>query len=544
MIERLLENWLDSLDERLLQFAFCQMLIDDGHTILHCSRHAPIEHGKDIISLDSNGLLNAFQLKAVAGKKLSKKHVSELTNQLNELVTAKIEHPSIKKAQWHKSYLVVNGELEEEASDFLTKFNEGWIAKGISQHQVTTIVRGELLERAKSISGRLFPAELGLFRLLLELYLNKGNGMLSKDKFAELLLGSLPMLGKDVSQSSPLNNIRSVSAAALINAVALASFSSKANHFAEIEAWVLYLGHVAAISERFDWTDSRWVNSVTIVEAHVFYLLERLVEETSQNPAAIEGDPLTDQICYRPRVTLLCGLLSIYALWRKLNAEAVESKDHDEFIRGFVCDNKKNLFLWGEAAIPQFMALHWYLRTIDATPAPDFMLAGLLEGICKMNAPKSQQALPNPYYDVEAVLLHQTGAPSEYIKDTFTEHAYTTEALMHLFVRRNWKQYTKLIWPAYTRLMVCTLEVNQRWMKYLWRIEDQGVNQSKWPVLTKEWSELKNEAMESAGLGIPDLMKQKPMLFLLFLIIYPHRCDAESVRWLDSTLSLAIYNAN
>jgi hypothetical protein len=39
------------------------MLVAEGYTIVHLSRHSPIEMGKDIIAIDKDGIPCAFQLK-------------------------------------------------------------------------------------------------------------------------------------------------------------------------------------------------------------------------------------------------------------------------------------------------------------------------------------------------------------------------------------------------------------------------------------------------------------------------------------------------
>ena len=51
MLERLVEYWLDSVNERTYQPAFVQMLVNDGHCVLHSTRHAPIEFGKDVLTI-------------------------------------------------------------------------------------------------------------------------------------------------------------------------------------------------------------------------------------------------------------------------------------------------------------------------------------------------------------------------------------------------------------------------------------------------------------------------------------------------------------
>lgn len=534
MIERLLENWLDNADERGLQVAFQQMLVNKGHRILHSTRHAPIEHGKDVIAIDSSGVPCAYQLKSVGGKKLKKSELSAMYAQLDELTNARIEHPSLKTELWHKSFLVLNGELDEEASDLLTKKNAGWEQRGHPENRVFTIVRGELFDWAKDMSEKLLPKELTLFKLLLELYLEAGDGMLPKDKFAEMMMGSLPLAENGARKPSIKECKRAVTSTALINAIAVSSFTRKCNHFAEIESWMIYLAHVFAVAEKHNLETGVWQDSVKVIEQRLYYLLSSLVNELRTHPSGLQGDPLTDQPFYRARVTLLCALVSAFSLWERLDSSELETNEISEFCRTYVTENRSNIHLWGEAAIPQILNLHWFLKCIDATPGPDWMLAQVLEALCTRNHPKSSHGLPSPYYDAETTILSSLRISRDRIEEAFVGSSFTAEALLHLFVRSNWKQHTKLLWPDFTRLMVNTVEFDQPWRSYMWRVEDQGLNLSSWPDRTKNWETLKEEANESAGSGVPTLLKEYPHLFLLFLIVYPHRCNSESVRWLDT----------
>ena len=68
MLERLIENWLDSAGERTYQRCFCQMLIGQGYRIVHSTEHTPLELGKDVIAVSSDDKIVGFQLKGNPGK--------------------------------------------------------------------------------------------------------------------------------------------------------------------------------------------------------------------------------------------------------------------------------------------------------------------------------------------------------------------------------------------------------------------------------------------------------------------------------------------
>jgi len=64
VIERIVENWLTSANERGYQIPFSQVLMLEGHTVLYVSKHGPMEQGKDIITIGPDSVPCAYQLKA------------------------------------------------------------------------------------------------------------------------------------------------------------------------------------------------------------------------------------------------------------------------------------------------------------------------------------------------------------------------------------------------------------------------------------------------------------------------------------------------
>ena len=133
--------------------------------------------------------------------------------------------------------------------------------------------------------------------------------------------------------------------------------------------------------------------------------------------------------------------MSIYALWRR--SDEVPKDETDDFLREFCKEKRHQLELWGEAAIPQFLAFFWHFRKIDSTPEPEFLLGRLIALICKQTRPRGNTFLANPYYQAEDILPHFIEVADEPLEDNFTGKSYALEGLVHLFVRRNWKQHMK-----------------------------------------------------------------------------------------------------
>jgi hypothetical protein len=530
LLERLIENWLDNASERSYQVPFTQMLIDMGLSVVHSSRHAPIELGKDVIAIDAAGNPSAYQLKAVSGKKIPKSELTKLIDQINELVFTKIFHPSIENNKRHQPYLVINGEFEEESLLLLEQLNKGYIEKGYLP--VKTFVRGQLLSHAKDLAERLIPNELQNFRLLLELYLEDGRANINKEKHAKLLLDNLSFLIDDSEPPKQKEIQRLINSMCLINSIASFPYSNNLNYFSEIESWVMCIAYIFAVVEKYNLEDKYWLENFKVIEKRIYFLLELIVDETIENYDIIEGDEFTDIHFYKSRITLLNALLSSYCLWSMVQNNIDESRyDH---CRTFILKNFNNIHLWGEAAIVQSICTYYYFRKIDASPRPDFHLLHILDGLCKLNILGSKTALPNPYYNCEQVILSLNEIEGSIIKDSFAGQSYTAESLMHLFVRRNYKVHARFSWPAYTKLINESIEFDHPWNAYLWRNETGATNVSSWPKRTKHWEELKLEASESNGGNLPILLKRFPFLYPLFLIVYPHRINSETARWLES----------
>jgi hypothetical protein len=63
VIERVIENWLNSSNERSYQIPFCQLLTAEEETVVYVSPHGPFEQGKDVVTIDDGGKVRAYQLK-------------------------------------------------------------------------------------------------------------------------------------------------------------------------------------------------------------------------------------------------------------------------------------------------------------------------------------------------------------------------------------------------------------------------------------------------------------------------------------------------
>ena len=365
--------------------------------------------------------------------------------------------------------------------------------------------------------------------------------MLPKEKLSQLIESTLPLeLGKNKKRPSFASCGRAISSMALLCSIAISSFSRSNNYFAEIEAWTMYIAYVFSLVERWKVPAIYWKKEIDIAKKSIYNALENLYQEIKNRAHLVEGNPFVDRLFYNIRVTLLISLMSVYILWRKHESIDIDADEIDASIREFILNNKQYLFLWGEAAIPQFLSFYWYYRKIDATFQPDMLIIELIRNICKSNHTSGKDWIANPYYNVTEVISDRLGISEQPIEDTFRANSFTVEALFHILVRRNWKNHAKRLWPDYTRISSSYFRPSGLWQYFHWR-NKKGALITTFPKLTQKWDEVKKVSMESKGLGIPRIIQQEPIIFLLFLIVYPFRLNPEAARWLDHKIEATQY---
>ena len=437
MLERVIENWLDKATERSFEQPFCYMLSAKGHTIIHLTSHGTMELGKDIITIAPDGTPCAFQLKT--GDISFAKWRDEVSSQTSDLVNLKINHPSVVSSKHHRSYLVTNGNIVEEVSHAIDLRNQTWASQGQPYLHLQTVVRGQLIEQARRLGIDLWPTELTDIKTLLEMFLESGQGVLPKEKLVSLFESTFPLkLLNNGRNPSKRHCERVIASAAILCAIAISSFSNEDNHVAEIEAWVLYISYVLALAERWGLSDTAYKDEFKIAKQSIYNSLANLCDEIKKREYLIEGDPLTDSYVHEFRMTWLLGLMSIYALWR--GTEGPSTDEVDDFLREFCKEKWSPPDFWGEAAIPQWLALLWYSRKISATEELDDVLSAVISQICERNGPKGVERLANPYYEAEDILPHLLEVAEEPLMDSFSGQSYALEGLIHLYVRGNSKQ--------------------------------------------------------------------------------------------------------
>lgn len=537
MIERLLETWLTKANERSFQIPFAHSLASDGHAVLHVSRHCGMEIGKDIISIAPDGVPCAYQIKGVNGKRLTQsKWRSEVSAQIHALLNSKIVHPSLSTSTPHRSYLVLNGQVEEEVQREIDDMNRMYRDDGLASRQLNLIVYGELFKRFKDLQSDFWATNLSDLKRYLDLFLQSGKGTLKKAQLAKLIESSLPIRSAITNRPAGTEIQRALSGCAIICSAALSSYTVNENHSAEFEAWTLFHGYALAVAEKWGLDELQVEFARKIALESIYTSLARLCDELQTRRNLVQGDLMLDRAVYQVRLTHLMGLMGLFGLLiieRKNNGEQVEMSQYDYVVR-FCDEHQHKLYLWGEAAIPQILAWNFFRRTYDATLKTDGVYSELVERISRLNQPGSSNCLPNAYYDAESVMPRALGLSKQPLRDNFAGRSNYLESVLHLLVRAGLKQRVKLLLPDATRIAFSSYSPKRSWHFYRYRNWNLGTDVERFLVPPHRWKDLRQLAAESDGVEVPSLLRKYPLLYLATLLVMPYRGTASGVRWLAS----------
>jgi hypothetical protein len=517
VIEKLLENWLDSASERSYQPVFVQMLSGHGYRVVHSTRHTSLEFGKDVLAVAPDGTGCAYQLKGNPGGKLGlAQFKSEVQAQLVQLMSQPVVYPGFP-SESHKAFLVSNGYFDEEVQRAVDDLN-----RGPYPSKVTLINRGDLLVWAKNMGTSLWPGELPDVRLLLELVFSDPKDLLPKEKLADLL-GKVLVTGlADDRRVRKSEFERIVTSAALLTGIATFQFAEVGNHYAVACAWALLAVMIIASVEKHGHPlVASALETLELAEASALDALAALWEEVSERGHLIEGSALGEPEVYGWRLGLLLGGFSCLGIAHEtkplLNEKSATS------LRQWLLKPHKGVHLWGEGAIANLAPWLIYMRKHDPTERPDIEIEQITRTVLALNQHDSKSALASPYYGFEEVIRSRVQG------ETFAGSSYTAEPLFHLLVRTKRKMSCKALWPEFTRLGHRGLAPAAPWQYCLLKVED-GFDETRIVPPTRQWDQLKAEVTIP---GIPVISREligRSWLLGFWWQVAPHRFNSGSCR--------------
>jgi len=524
VLEKLLEDWLNSIDERSFNFAFSQYLLAEGYTAVHFSRHGEFEQGKDVLAIDKDGGSCAFQLKALQGKKLKQNQWHDMEAQIEQLIRVPIKHSAFPhETGGHRSFLVVVGELDEgvrvEIEDMQVVWKNSW-GRGLE-----VITKGHLLRTLCDLQLTFMPTGLDKLRDLLTVYIEPGDDLLDKAKYSQLMESFL-----DPGQAAgPKATYRQMVSANIFASVALRPYYVKENYFSVIEGWVMqYCLLLAREDQAGEALSAGTIAQCELIRGEIARCLEQLCTETLNASHLFLGSPLVDRRFYEARVTILIGLVSVFLLGFSKTSHVTQ--EQVDALTNFVRVKLPLAKIWGESAIPFFLTVYWLHRTCYYDISHELRLVGIIASYCKKSVNPQLDGIPNAYYGFQEIVEWQMDVSKP--PESFGYRELYVEGLVQITARNMLLRNLALLWPDISRLRHERFEPENNWDLYSFRSK-RGCFATHVRPLQKSWSALRQESSRVDQRYVPKYMRNDLGMLLLYLVVFPHRGAPDLIKHID-----------
>ncbi len=445
MLEKLLENWLDSASERSYQAVFVQMLSAEGYKVLHSTRHCTLEYGKDVLAVAPDGVGCVFQLKGDPKGKMNVNSFRGMQFQIVQMLTQRPSFPGFPAGKF-RAYLVSNGEFNEEVQIAARELNDSSYPARLELWS-----RGVLLDFCKRHSALLWPSEIVGTRALLEIYMAEAGDPLPTRILNEML-SSILFASQKQLKNSELD--RAVISACWATGIGISQFSENRNHYAVASGWMLCWALIRAAQGSRSRISKRVKQAASICEAAILDALVELWQEVKDRKHLGEGSPIADMEIYNWRISVLVGLFSVLAF---ANAERrILSEDSGVALTNWLKLNEEKVALWGEGAISQLFPWVVFLKLNGSQEKAKSLLISILMTLIQKNLNDDEPALPTPHYTFEEIQRDRIGVRkaaglSLSDKETFNGSSFCAELILRSAVLLGYVNEAKAIWPQFTK---------------------------------------------------------------------------------------------
>ena len=497
----------------------------EGETILYVSSHGPFEKGKDVITRTPSGEIRAYQLKAGdIGLGVWRDIYGEIVN----LVELAIELPGVGPITDFVPYLVTNGELTDPVLEQVRVANVSWQSRGMNSG-LRVVQRGQLFERFRASHGAYLPSGLADFRTFLELILRDGSAPAEKEKAAQLIEHVLP---PEPQQENALDIARAATSIVLLAAYINGPAVLASNHWCVFEYWVLAGAYVLYLIEKSKKAESDCQVSLEICELAAEGALSALASECAQRPDLVQGFPLVEGHTYRPRVTLLVGLLSAWDLSLRIRHKA---RNNGDLVESFLNAHLKEAAMWGESAVPYLFLAALETEQNCRPHVAEGLASQLVREISGANAASATgRGLPSPYYSPEEALRLNYGL-DRLNPEQFVGLSYSIASLIDFLARRWRRRALAALWFGVTRICLVAYVPGSFPEWFRWRSSNGTLN-SRMPHEPQSWEELRTNAETISFDQLPPTLVKRPAFALWFILVYPHRFTPAIAKLIEDAL--------
>jgi hypothetical protein len=539
VVERLIESWLDSQTERRYQPAFIQLLVSEGWSVLHNTRHSPIELGKDVIARAPDGVLHCFQLKGNPGSRVTKTEAQGLVPQLAEL----LELPPSRfyrsgSRERHIAVLVTNGEIDEEARLVLEALGERAGTAHCPARGFELWTRGVLASRFLKAAGSVWPTSLQGTRQVLDIMARDGREIPDVAAMANILASTAPAPSKKTSGAA---KTASLAALLLLAEIIKSPLYAAENHYG------LYVTTVLASVYALRFADStRRLRTVTrystlSLEHCADLIAEARADRFDPDLVWAQRDPLAEFDIMWERRRLVGDCTATLVL------SGVEDPHYDKhYAAELVMATFLRPHLWGLAAVPALIVRYWAACRLHPGADTERHLAGQLRAIlaASLGELPGVGPLASPYYGFIDCWAYSKQIPflasDSIFADSMRHRIWFARPMLFMLAKRNCKQTCKALWPRFSQPV--HVEPDLPPAVFFDGLHARDGQMRNYTFLGKKWVELVEEAVDDSEGGFLAPFADLAWLIAAYIAIVPYRAWTGVLMWLDSQLNRTWYS--
>lgn len=530
VVDRLVESWLDSQGERRYQPAFIQLLVSEGWTVLHNTRHSPIELGKDVIARDPNGVLYCFQLKGNPGGRVTKTEARDLLPQVLELIELPAAGSYRKTDERHVAVFVTNGTVDEEAELVFSGAGARTASGLCPASRFEILGRGELLARFVKTARQVWPADIDGVRAILNLMAEDGRTLPDPARIGGILKAVSPPPPPEASQA--LRNAQ-LSALLLMSEIMKAPWQAAANHYGLFAITVLTAMHAL----RFSDDPKRLAITTQYASLALEHASDLILEAKGASFAAdevwAEHSPLEEFDVMRDRGRMVADAAATLLIARSDLLDA----DAGAYAQTLVSTTVRAPMIWGMAAVPAFLLRWWAFEGAAGSEGSQDVLVTILAALCRSARGEGDRLpLPGPYYTFLDVWAFRNGvenvADAAIFEDNFLGRITFARAMLQILARRGAKVHCQAVWPMYSELNHEEPDLPPESFFDAERVLDAG-GLTTTLYEGKTWNELRAEAEDTAGSAFLSPFETLGWLVAAYVALAPYRAWTPVLMWLD-----------
>lgn len=511
-LQRAVEHWLDNANELSYQPFFGEWLLSIGHKLKYIIKNTHFEQGKDVVSVDTDGIPHGFQLKG--GDISLKRWRSEVKPEIEALIEIPIKHPDIKLDISHKSWLVTNGEIADNAREDILGLNQGkW-----KDNPLNIITRGDLISYFHSITTGILPSNVYEYKILIELIFENGEGLPDVSKIEKFISDILKINSE--KKIGFAERKRDIASAVLYTMMILGPYRIKNNYGSIIRILSILISKIFYVVDVNNLKDEYWLSSYQIIWNDLVLnceLLEREIFDVGfeRSFTDVLG---TELISFRKHS--VASLIFSFKV-----SQVIVDKEfilEDNYFDTF----NESLILWGEASLLPF--IYQYLVSKETGYIKNILITIINNNGRKSSAPGD---LVPPYLDLDfAVNRFSQLLDFDYI-EKHKLSSYYMKVAIEILVRNDERKFLESIWKDLTFFHLEEFIADNVNDLYRNSIES-GVNMSEMLQEQKSWKDLVEESSLENERDLPKSLLRFPEFIPFFLIVFPHRVSTKTIGYL------------